>query len=94
MKALLLSHWKIAMVWAAALSAVNFCLMGADKGRARRGVWRVPERTFFLLALLGGCPGGLAGMWVFHHKTRHWRFTLGLPLILLLQAVVLAVILR
>lgn len=94
MKALLLSHWTIAAAWIAVLSLVNFCLMAADKRRARRGAWRVPERAFFLIALLGGCPGGIAGMWAFHHKTRHWYFKLGLPLILLLQAVLLALILR
>ena len=49
---------------------------------------------FCCLALLGGCPGAIAGMWLFRHKTRHWSFKLGLPLILLLQAIGLGLILR
>ena len=58
---------------------------GGLKRRARRGEWRVRERTFFLLALLGGALGGVAGMRVFRHKTRHWYFRYGLPTILALQ---------
>lgn len=82
------------MGWVILLSLIAFVLMGVDKERARRRAWRVPERTFFLLALLGGCPGAIAGMWLFRHKTRHWSFKLGLPLILLLQAIGLGLILR
>ncbi|MBS6217350.1 MAG: DUF1294 domain-containing protein [Clostridiales bacterium] len=67
------------------VNLVEFALMGWDKRRARRGEWRVRERTFFLLALLGGALGGVAGMRVFRHKTRHWYFRYGLPTILALQ---------
>ena len=67
------------------VNLVEFALMGWDKRRARRGEWRVRERTFFLLALLGGALGGGAGMRVFRHKTRHWYFRYGLPTILALQ---------
>lgn len=64
-----------------------FCLMGFDKRRSRKkGARRVRERTLFLSALLGGSPGALLGMWLFRHKTRHWYFVWGLPLILLAQA--------
>ena len=62
-----------------------FLLMGADKGRARRGVWRVPERSLFLPVLLGGALGGVLGMQVFRHKTRHWYFRFGFPLLLIVQ---------
>ena len=54
------------------MNLVTFWVYGADKRRARRGRWRVPEKTLFLLPLLGGSIGALAGMRVFHHKTRHW----------------------
>lgn len=94
MKNLVLGHWKLVVGWVILLSLIAFVLMGVDKERARRRAWRVPERTFFLLALLGGCPGAIAGMWLFRHKTRHWSFKLGLPLILLLQAIGLGLILR
>lgn len=73
------------------MSAASFILMGLDKSRSKRsGARRVPERTFFLLAILGGSPGAIAGMLLFHHKTRHWYFMFGLPAILLVQAAALA----
>lgn len=59
--------------------------MGIDKRRAKRGAWRIRERTLFLLALFGGSAGAIAGMWLFHHKTRHWYFVVGMPAILILQ---------
>ncbi len=74
---------------AAYLIVVNltaFSLMWADKRRAKRaGARRIRERTLFLSALLGGSIGAIAGMWLFHHKTRHWYFVWGMPLILLAQ---------
>lgn len=65
----------------------NFVLMGVDKRRARQGAWRVRERTFFLIAVLGGSLGGILGMHLFHHKTKHWYFRYGLPAILAAQVV-------
>lgn len=76
---------KWALVWVAALSLADFVLMGMDKWKAKRGAWRVRERTFFLLAALGGAPGAILGMWAFRHKTRHWYFKFGLPALLLAQ---------
>lgn len=55
---------------------------GTKRGKYR---WRVPEKTLFLLALAGGSAGALAGMYVFRHKTKHLKFVIGLPLILILQ---------
>ena len=69
----------------AAVNLITFTVYGADKARAKRGAWRVPEKTLFLLPLLGGSIGALLGMWVFRHKTRHWYFVWGVPLILLAQ---------
>ena len=68
------------------LSLVLFVTMGADKNRAKQGARRVPEKTLFLLALLGGAIGGTAGMVFFRHKTKHWYFALGFPLLAVLQA--------
>ena len=73
-------------VWLIALNLVTVAVYGADKRRARRGAWRVPEKTLFLLPLLGGSVGALLGMRVFHHKTKHWYFVWGVPAILLAQA--------
>ncbi len=73
---------------AAYLAAANlaaFAAFGVDKRRAKRGAWRIPERTLFLLAILGGSIGAFLGMHVFHHKTKHWYFRWGIPAILLLQ---------
>ena len=61
--------------------------MGEDKRRAQRGKWRIPERTLFLSAALFGGLGGVLGMHIFHHKTRHLRFRLGFPALLLVQVV-------
>lgn len=76
---------KIICAWFVLWSVAAFIAMGADKSRARRGAWRIPEATLFLLTLLGGALGATLGMHIFHHKTRHWYFRLGFPLILLVQ---------
>lgn len=79
-------------VLCAYLAAVNlllFAVMGADKRRAARRMYRVPERTLFALCLLGGGLGGILGMCVFRHKTRHVKFVAGFPLILLAEAAAL-----
>lgn len=68
-----------------AVNVLSFVLMALDKSKARRGVRRIPEKTLFLSAVIGGSPGAIAGMFAFRHKTRHLRFVLGLPVILLLQ---------
>ncbi len=75
----------VLLVWLAAVNLVTFAVYGIDKAKAKRGAWRVPERTLFLLPLLGGSLGALLGMKVFHHKTKHWYFVWGIPLILLAQ---------
>ena len=59
--------------------------MGIDKNRARRKAWRIPESTLFLLAIIGGSIGSIAGMYTFHHKTLHPPFVWGMPAILILQ---------
>ena len=62
-----------------------FVLMGLDKRRARRDQWRISEKTLFLPAVLGGSLGAIAGMRLFHHKTKHWYFRYGLPALLAVQ---------
>ena len=73
------------LLWLALMSLVLFIAMGADKRRARREAWRLPEARLFLFAALGGALGGWLGMRVFHHKTKHWYFSLGFPLLALCQ---------
>ena len=77
--------WTVLLVWLAVINLLTFIVYGADKRRARKGKWRVPEKTLFLLPLLGGSIGALLGMWAFHHKTKHWYFVWGIPAILLAQ---------
>ena len=69
----------------AAINVVAFAVYGADKRRAKKDKRRVPEKTLFLLALIGGSVGALAGMYTFRHKTRHWYFVWGIPAILAVQ---------
>ena len=71
------------------MNILAFCLMGIDKHRARTRQWRIPERVLFGAALLGGSAGAWAGMYLFHHKTRHWYFVVGVPLIFVIQAALL-----
>ena len=72
-------------IYLAAMNLLDFVLMGADKSKARRGARRIPESTLLLFSILGGSAGGILGMLLFRHKTRHAAFALGLPLILLAQ---------
>ena len=67
------------------INAAALLLMAVDKRRAKRRKWRVPEAALFGAALLGGSAGAWAGMYLFHHKTRHWYFVVGMPLILAAQ---------
>ena len=67
------------------VNAVTFLVFGIDKKRAKKEQWRVPERTLLLLALAGGSVGALAGMYTFRHKTRQIKFSVGIPVIFILQ---------
>ena len=72
-------------LWVLFWSILDFVLMGVDKRKAKKHRWRVPEKTFFLVALVGGSPGAILGMYAFRHKTRHWYFKFGLPAIFVAQ---------
>lgn len=89
----MLSVSSLFLIYLIVLNLLGFSLMGMDKQRARRHQWRIPERTLFLAALLGGSVGALTGMYFFRHKTKHWYFVIGIPAILILQAGLAAVIL-
>ena len=79
--------WQAAAGYLAAVNLAACALMGLDKRRARRGAWRISEKALFLPAVLGGALGGLLGMRVFHHKTKHWYFRFGLPALLIVQVI-------
>lgn len=78
---------KYLLLYLITINAAGFILMLADKFKAKRNLWRIPERTLMLTALLGGSAGCLLGMHSVRHKTRHPKFTYGIPLILALQIV-------
>ena len=73
------------LVYSLGINILAFSLMGIDKRRARRHLWRIPEKTLFLVVLLGGGIGGTLGMFFFRHKTKHWYFRLGFPAIAILE---------
>ena len=76
---------KFLYLYLAAINLATFGLMATDKRRAQKHRWRIPEHTLFAAALLGGSIGAIAGMYLCRHKTRHWYFVLGMPLILACQ---------
>ena len=67
------------------LNLFGFVQFGVDKAKAKRKQWRIPEQQLFTTALLGGSLGCILGMYVFRHKKKHKSFTIGMPVILLLQ---------
>ena len=75
------------------VNAVAFLLMLIDKQKAKKKKWRIPEATLMGSAAIGGSIGALAGMYTFRHKTKHPKFTIGVPVILVLQLVLAGVIL-
>ena len=77
----------IIIAYVVMMNLVSFALMGIDKYKAKKKAWRIPEATLFLFAIFGGSIGSILGMFVFHHKTRHWYFQYGMPLILIVQLV-------
>ena len=67
------------------VNAAAFALMLVDKLKAKKGAWRIPERTLIGIALIGGSIGAISGMNLFRHKTKHPKFTAGIPFILIGQ---------
>lgn len=74
------------------LNIVTFLVYGIDKWKAKQGSWRISEASLLLPAVIGGSIGALLGMKVWHHKTMHKKFKYGLPLILLAQIALIALI--
>lgn len=76
---------SILLIYFAAINIIGFGVMGLDKYKAVKYAWRIPESTLFIIAIIGGSIGCIAGMYTFRHKTRHWYFVYGMPAILILQ---------
>ena len=75
----------IGLAYLVVMNVIGFAVFGYDKRCAIKRRWRVSEKTLFLTALLGGSVGSYVGIFVFRHKTLHWKFRIGIPIIMLLQ---------
>ena len=84
----LMGKWLL-LLWLGLASLLLFGMMGADKKKAKRGQWRISEKTLFLVAICGGAVGGTLGMYQFHHKTKHRSFQIGFPFLAVLQLLLL-----
>ena len=71
------------IIYFIAINLIGFLAMFIDKQKAKRGAWRIPEKSLFILTLLGGGIGTIAGMYLFRHKTKKIYFTIGFPVILI-----------
>ena len=77
--------WIAVIAWLVIINLTAFAIFGIDKKRAKKGQWRIPEKTLFLSAIPGGRIGAILGMYIFHHKTKHWYFQFGIPAIMIVQ---------
>lgn len=76
-------------IYVTSVNLLGFIIMGIDKYKAKKRTFRVPEAALFTVAIFGGSLGTTLGMFLFRHKTRHWYFLYGMPLILLIQAAII-----
>ena len=75
-------------VYLGIINLITFAVFGLDKRKAQRHRYRIPERTLLFLSVIGGCYGALLGMYRFHHKTRHRKFTVLVPVCCMLWLVI------
>lgn len=83
---------KPLLVYLFLINALGFALMLIDKRKAKKNLWRIPETTLMAIAALGGSFGCLGGMYTVRHKTKHLKFTLGIPVILAIQIVIFVIL--
>ena len=84
--------WKVLLAWLLIINLFGFIQMFVDKRRAKKDKWRIPEKRLILVAAIGGSIGSILGMQVFRHKTKHKSFVIGMPAILVAQAVLAGVV--
>lgn len=80
---------KYFLIYLIIINLIAFFTMYLDKRKARYGKWRIPEQSLLILALIGGSIGAIAGMYIFRHKTKKLRFSIGFPVILILQIILI-----
>ena len=76
---------KNIVVYLLVINILGFLAMGFDKWKAKKGRWRIPEDSLFMFTILGGGTGTIAGIYIFRHKTKKAKFTIGMPVILILE---------
>lgn len=81
---------KIIIIYLVGINLIGYWIMGFDKKRAIKKKYRIPEKTLFTIAILGGSLGSIIGMNTFRHKTKHWYFKYGMPLILIGQIILIS----
>ena len=81
-------EYKFIAAYLILINLIGVAVMGIDKAKAKKHAWRIPEKTLFLVSLIGGSIGTWAGMYLFRHKTKHWYFVIGMPAILILQIII------
>lgn len=76
------------------INIISFILMFLDKRRAIKNKWRISENTLMIVSILGGSIGGILGMYTFRHKTKHLKFKVGIPIILIIQLLILSYVFK
>jgi uncharacterized membrane protein YsdA (DUF1294 family) len=84
---------KFVIAYVIIINIIGLFSMLIDKRRAIKKIWRIHEKTLFLIAILGGSIGSNIGMRLFRHKTKHWYFVFGMPAILIIQLVIIFLVL-
>ena len=78
---------KNIVIYFITINLIGFFIMWLDKRKAKKGAWRIPEKTLFIITALGGGIGTIAAMYTFHHKTQKIQFVIGFPLITILEVI-------
>lgn len=78
---------KNIIIYILLINLIGFFAMLIDKKKAQKGKWRIPEKTLLIITLLGGGVGTILGMYMFRHKTKKLKFTIGFPVILILEII-------
>ncbi len=85
-------NFKYVLIYFLLINIIGFLAMGIDKYKAKKGYWRIPEGTLLMLTLLGGGIGTFTGMYLFRHKTKKLKFTVGIPTILITEIIIICFI--
>ena len=77
------------MIYFLIINCIGFIIMKIDKFKAKHHLYRISEKALFTVAIIGGSLGVWLGMYLFHHKTKHWYFVWGIPMIVIIQMIII-----